>query len=474
MELLEKLVQMDKNRYLLPKENNMLVDCIVYLKPELLPHLENEALEQLRDAACLPGVYKYVLGMPDIHTGFGLPIGGVLPLDYATGVVSAGAVGMDINCGIRVLTTKLSRKAFSQERFHKLLKAIEEFIPTGIGTRSKHNFNKGIPKIVENGVPYLLQLGLASDDELNRIEERGCLDGADLKACSINAQARMNQLSTLGGGNHFIEISVVDKIYDKNIASYFKLEEEQIVIMIHSGSRGFGHQICQDYTKEMASKTAEYGISLPNKGLACAPIHSSLGQRYLAAMACAVNFAFVNRQLMMVDVVKAFQKVFGSTKEVLGIELLYDVAHNIAKKETHFDRELLIHRKGATRALPPGHKGNPPCYRTTGHPVLLPGSMGTNSYIATGLSRAEETFCSVNHGAGRLMSRTTARQTITKSDFDAKMSGIYLNTENYKKIVDEAPQAYKNIHHVVDTLAEINLINKVASIKPLGVLKGEG
>ena len=381
---------------------------------------------------------------------------------------------MDINCGVRVLTTNLTIKDLPKERFDKLLKVIEEFIPTGIGTRSRYNLEKEIPQIVEKGVPYLSKLGLASFYELNKIEESGYLEGADLEACSKGAKTRMNQLSTLGGGNHFIELSVVDRIFDKKTASYFNLMENQIVIMIHSGSRGFGHQICQDYSKEMASKTADYGINLPNKGLACAPINSSLGKRYLAAMACAVNFAFADRQLMMVDIQKAFSKVFGVTKEGLGMQLLYDVAHNIAKKEKHFGRELLIHRKGATRALPPGHTGNPACFKDTGHPVLLPGSMGTNSYIATGLPKAVETFCSVNHGAGRVMSRTTANQTITKSDFETTMSGILLNTRNYKKILDEAPQAYKNIHHVVETLAEINIINKVASTRPLAVIKGEG
>ncbi len=464
------LILKDTNTYLLEKRGEMKVDCLIYLKPQLLSYLESEAINQLRDAACLPGVYKYVLGMPDIHTGYGLPIGGVLPVLHKEGVVSAGAVGMDINCGVRLLTTNLSKNDLSQSRLEKLLRTIEEIIPAGVGLKSKHKFNSHMKNIVEQGVPYLKKLGLVTDEEINNIEEQGHLDGADLDTCSQAARERMDQLSTLGGGNHFIEISVVDNIFDNDTAAYFNLAKDQIVIMIHSGSRGFGHQICQDYSKEMAKKAADYGIKLPNKGLACAPINSPLGKRYLSAMACAVNFAFANRQIMTVDIRKAFNQVFGGNG--IKIKLLYDVAHNIAKKEEHFGEELLVHRKGATRAFPPGHRGNPSRYIKTGHPVLLPGSMGTHSYIATGLAKAKETFCSVNHGAGRVLSRTAARKNISREEFQDKMAGIKYNAK-FKKIVDEAPQAYKNIHLVVDTLAEIDIINKVANIKPLGVIKGE-
>ncbi|MEW6622012.1 MAG: RtcB family protein [Bacillota bacterium] len=468
------LTQIDTNKYLIPKENNMNVHCIIYLKPELLPFLEDESIKQLKDAACLPGVFKYVLGMPDIHTGYGLPIGGVLPMDYDHGVVSAGAVGMDINCGVRILTTNLTKKDLAPNRLEKLINAIEETIPTGIGTRSRHKLNNHLKNIIEQGAPYLAQLGLVNQDDLGRIEEHGFLPGADLAACSKEARNRTDQLSTLGGGNHFIEISLVNQVFDPQTAAYFKLFKGQVVVMIHSGSRGFGHQICQDYTKEMASSAAEYGIKLPNKGLACAPIHSPLGQRYLAAMACAVNFAFANRQLMSLDISHSFNKVFGTKEGTIELNLLYDVAHNIAKKERHFQQNLLIHRKGATRALPPGHPANPEYYMATGHPVLLPGSMGANSYIATGLPGALETFYSVNHGAGRLLSRTAAKKTISKKAFEKEMEGIYFNARHYHKVLDEAPQAYKDIHQVVDTLAEIGIVNKVASIRPLGVIKGEG
>jgi tRNA-splicing ligase RtcB len=375
--MLPDLVKKEQNIYLIHQKGNMAVPCQIYLKAELLPYLEEEAIEQLAAAAALPGVYKYVLGMPDIHTGYGLPIGGVLAVGYPEGVVSAGAVGMDINCGVRLLTTGLSREDLGPRELQQLLTAIEELVPTGIGTRSKYKLDRHLKNIVEEGVPHLVKLGLAAAEDLERIEEGGCLPGGDLAACSRDAQARMNQLSTLGGGNHFIEFSVVDRIFDKETASFFNLAPEQIVIMIHSGSRGFGHQICQDYSREMAQQAPRLASTLPNRGLACAPIQSELGRRYLAAMACAVNFAFANRQLITADVIPCHDQGFGQ-KSRPQVKLLYDVAHNIAKREYHFGRELLIHRKGATRALPPGHKNNPEHFNATGHPVLLPGSMGTS------------------------------------------------------------------------------------------------
>jgi tRNA-splicing ligase RtcB len=465
------LLEKGKNVYQIKKKQGMNVPCLIYLKPELLPFLEDEAIRQLIDSAALPGTYKYVLGMPDIHTGYGLPIGGVLPVDYDTGVVSAGAVGMDINCGVRLMTTNLTTADIDKKRLAQLLQAIEDSVPTGIGTRSRYNLDAHLKHIAEQGVPYLIGLGLASKDDLDKVEETGFLQGADLSACSIKARSRMNQLSTLGGGNHFIEVSIVDQVFDKNTADQFRLAPNRIVVMIHSGSRGFGHQICQDFSQEMARQAGKHNASPPNRGLAYAPINSALGEKYLAAMACAVNFAFANRHLMMVDVIEALGKIFG--RSTVNARLLYDVAHNIAKKENHFGKELLIHRKGATRALPPGHEKNPKCFKETGHPVLLPGSMGTHSYIATGLERAKETFCSVNHGAGRVLSSTAARKTISKADFNQKMAGVQYNIKNYKRIVDEAPQAYKDIHLVVDTLAEIDIINKVANITPIGVIKGD-
>lgn len=469
--MLTNLVKKELNIYSIHPRGEMIVPCQIYLKAELLPFLEKEALEQLSAAATLPGVFKYVLGMPDIHTGYGLPIGGVLAVTYPEGVVSAGAVGMDINCGVRLLTTNLHQQDLKSRELKRLLRAIEELVPTGIGTQSKYQLKDQLKNIVERGVPHLVKLGLATTEDLERIEEGGCLPGADLDACSREAQARMNQLSTLGGGNHFIEFSVVDHVFDKKTANFFNLAPEQVVIMIHTGSRGFGHQICQDYSREMAHQASALGITLPNRGLACAPLQSTLGKRYLAAMACAVNFAFANRQLITNDVTKAMAKVLG--KKAGQTKLLYDVAHNIAKKEKHFNRKLLVHRKGATRALPPGHKNNPKLFMTTGHPVLLPGSMGTHSYIATGLERAKETFCSVNHGAGRILSRRAAKRSISKNEFQKQMDGIHYNVDDYKQILDEAPQAYKDIHLVVDTLAEIGIINLVANVKPLAVIKGE-
>lgn len=470
------LVREGLNRYRLKRSGRMLVDGIVYASEALLPLLRRDkSLRQLANAACLPGVVRHVCGMPDIHEGFGLPIGGVMATS-TDGVISAGAVGMDINCGVRLLTTDLAAEELAVPFLRKLIDRIEDYVPTGVGKKSRH---KGItPDIFEEvahtGSPGIAERGYGWPEDPGNTEEEGCLSGADLAAVSREACKRGSaQLGTLGGGNHFIEIQVVEDVYDHAVGEAFGLWRGQLAVMIHTGSRGFGHQICTDYSKSHIPAAKKYGIELPDRGLACAPADSREGRDYYAAMACAVNFAFANRQVIAHDVRRAFGDLFGRRPEDLGLNMVYDVAHNIAKWETHGGRKVLVHRKGATRALPPGHADNPAIYRLTGHPVLVPGSMGTASYVLVGAESAAESFYSVNHGAGRVLSRTAAGREITKEQFEASMGNVLYNTRNYREVLDEAPGAYKDIDEVVETLAAAGMTRKVARLRPLAVIKGK-
>ncbi|MBO8128661.1 MAG: RtcB family protein [Peptococcaceae bacterium] len=464
------------NRYRLVRAGNMRVDGLVYANEALRPLLDRDkSLVQLADAACLPGVLDPVVGMPDIHEGFGLPIGGVMAV-AAGGIISAGAVGMDINCGVRLIRTSMVAADWDKERLCKLIERIEAYVPTGIGKKGRH---KGITaqlfeRVVHNGVAELVQEGFGSSEDLHYIEENGRMEGADLGAVSSKAIERgAVQLGTLGGGNHFIEIQEVKEVFDDHLGHKFGLFPGQLVIMIHTGSRGFGHQICTDYSRSLLKVAGRYGIELPSKGLACAPIDSPEGKRYYAAMACAVNFAFANRQIIMADICRALSDITGQNQKQLQTRLVYDVAHNIAKWEKHRNRRVLVHRKGATRALPAGHDGNPLVYRDTGHPVLVPGSMGTSSYVLVGTASAAESYYSVNHGAGRTLSRRAAGAQISRAEFEASMGQVIYNIKNYKDIVDEAPLAYKDIDQVVETLVEAGLTHKVARMYPLAVIKGK-
>lgn len=471
-----ELIKEGLNRYRLRRSGKMRVDGLVYVNEYLLPLLKKDkSLQQLANAACLPGVVGHVCGMPDIHEGFGLPIGGVMA-SAADGVISAGAVGMDINCGVRLLKTKILASELEVPFLRKLIDRIEEYVPTGIGKKGKHRqvTEHIFEEVVYTGSRGIVNHGYGCWDDILRTEEEGCLPGADLAAVSREACRRgCVQLGTLGGGNHFIELQVVDEVFDRAAADCFGLSPGFLAVMVHTGSRGFGHQICTDYSKSLASAAGKYGIELPDRGLACAPADSKEGRDYYAAMACAVNFAFANRQLITHDIRCAFGDVFGCNPEVLGLELIYDVAHNIAKWEQHGGQKVLVHRKGATRALPPGHHGNPVVYRCTGHPVLVPGSMGTASYVLVGTEKSAESFYSANHGAGRSLSRTAAFKEISKEQFETSMAGVLYNSRNYKDVLDEAPGAYKDIDQVVETLAAIGMTRKVARLRPLAVIKGK-
>ncbi len=475
-----KLKNIGVNRWLIEKTAEMKAEAIIYAKKALLEKIyQDKSLEQLIQSASLPKVISPVVAMPDIHEGFGLPIGGVMATD---GLVCCGAVGMDINCGVRLLTSQIKYNSdFSSRKFLKLLiKKIEEVIPTGLGGKHRQlRINIPIEKLVLNGAEILIKKSYGEPQDLEAIEEKGKLAGADIKNLSSKAIYRAEkEMGTLGSGNHFIEIQVLEKIFDQNLADKWSLFEGQICVMIHTGSRALGHQTCLEYTHKFFKEAAKYGIKVPTHNLAALPVNSPIGAAYLSAMAGCVNFAFANRQLITHFLRQVFLEIFPSYSPHL--TLLYDVAHNIAKWEKHKittkskkqATKILVHRKGATRALPAGHPQNPKRYFETGHPAIVPGSMGTSSYIMVGLPQASETYFSISHGAGRIMSRNEAKRKIKLADFERKMSQIVYN-KSFEIIVDEAPQAYKDIDIVIETLVEAKIAKKVARLKPLAVIKGD-
>ncbi len=474
-----KLEAVSPNCWRMSRTGSMRADVVAYLNDALKENLEKDTMNQLSDAATLPGVVSPVVGMPDLHVGYGLPIGGVMAMQAEKGhldnsVVSAGAVGFDINCGVRLLGTNIVAEDLDREDLRELLKAILRRVPVGVGRSSARGDIKGVSlkDVAYKGAQALIKGGYGRPEDADAIEESGRMDGARLDAVSKKAKKRANQLATLGGGNHFIEIGEVETVYDPEVAESFGLAQGDLTVMIHTGSRGFGHEICSNFTSLMKNRARAYGIDLPNQGLACVPIGSPEGQDYLAAMVCAVNYAFANRQLLTHDVRVAFSDVFREGDAALGLDVVYDVAHNIAKFEEHCGQRMLVHRKGATRALPPGHPDNPSRYRETGHPAIIPGSMGTGSFVTVGTERTEETFHSVNHGAGRVLSRTAAKKQFDAAEFERQMGDIVYGGVAVGKMRDEAPKAYKDIDDVVETLAEINVTRKVVRLRPLAVIKG--
>lgn len=455
----------------------MKADVVIYLNRQLFnSFVEDQSLQQLMDAASLDGVIDPVIGMPDIHSGFGLPIGGVMAMDSRQGLISAGAVGMDINCGVRLIRTNIEAKSLGKETLRELIKAIEKRVPSGVGRKSKHEAFIGahFKAIIQEGVPFLIDQGYGRREDLEVIEDRGCISGADLGAVSGEARKRGLQLSTIGGGNHFIELGYVDKVFDREAAGIYGITEGMLTVLIHTGSRGFGHQICTDYSAVMKKKAAGYKIELPSAGLASVPINSGTGKSYYSAMACAINFAFCNRQWITDDVRKAFSSVLGGDDRSYNLDLIYDLAHNTARFEKIDGKEMLIHRKGATRALAPGHPDNPVQYQSFGHPVLIPGSMGTASYVVRAEPGVNKIYNSVNHGAGRVLSRRAAKKEISVTDLKDRLSEVLVSGRSFKAYLDEAPQAYKDIEMVIDTFTNIGISSKVARLLPLAVIKGEG
>lgn len=470
------LQKIGTNLYQLEEIPPMRAKAVVYCKEEMIPSLQKDlSLQQLAEAAMLPKVVSPVIGMPDIHEGYGLPIGGVMATE---GLLSVGAVGMDINCGVRLLTSSISydSKEIPPEKLRLLMNKIVKQIPVGVGGERK----KLPPRIDFEGLCLLgaeavVKAGYGQPEDLSSIEENGKLAGAKIAAITPKALKRApKEIGTLGSGNHFIEIQKLEKIYLPEIAEKWGLFEGQLCLMIHSGSRALGHQTCTDYTEIFWQAKDKYKIEIPRKGLAALFWETKEAQDYFAAMASCVNFAFANRQLMTHFVRESFAEVFSSSGAT-NLELLYDVCHNVAKWEpatTNGKKLYLIHRKGATRALPKDHPLLHKKFEKTGQPAIVPGSMGSASYVLIGTPKAKETFFSVNHGAGRQMSRSEAIRNISRQEFESSMGQVIYNLP-YAKIVDEAPGAYKDIDLVIETLVEAGITQKVAKLIPLAVIKGD-
>ncbi len=460
---------------------DMRVPGLIFMTKNIFDNaFEEGAIKQVANAATLPGIVKASMAMPDIHYGYGLPIGGVIATDWQNGIISPGGVGYDINCGVRLVTTNLIEKDIEKNRGF-LLNMLYKNIPSGVGSTGKlflsdSEFNE----LMVNGSEWMIKKGYGRDDDLRKTESMGKYKGANPDKVSYRARERgRKQIGTLGSGNHFVEVQVVEKIFDKEKADIMNLEKGRITIMIHTGSRGFGHQIASDYLEVMEKAVRKYGIKLPDKELACAPIQSKEGKEYLEAMAAAANFAWANRQIIMEWVRESFKSVFKISDDSLGFKLLYDHAHNIVKKENHkignTEKTLAVHRKGATRAFPPNHPEIPDIYRNIGQPVLIPGDMGRYSYVLVGTEKAmEESFGSSCHGAGRILSRHKAIKKAKGRSIESelKQKGILVKASGKRTVKEEMPEAYKDVSLVVEAIELAGISKKVAKLKPLLVIKG--
>ena len=461
--------RLDAYRWLIPRQGRMRTEGLLYADEGLMSDIRgDQAARQVANVACLPGIVGRSIGMPDMHWGYGFAIGGVAAFDPDEGgVVSPGGVGYDINCGVRLMRTDLQREEI-RPRLDRLMDRLARDIPAGVGSevREYRLGDDELEEVLATGAAWAVSKGLGIDDDLARIESGGALGDADPGEVSSRARSRgRKQLGTVGSGNHFVELGWVDEVYDDEAARAFGLEAGTVTVMIHSGSRGLGHQVCTDFLDVMLEATRRYGIDLPDRQLACAPLDSPEAGRYLAAMAAAANYAFANRQVMGHRVREAFARTFDRGWIDMGVRLVYDVAHNNAKWEEHDTgdgaRRLCIHRKGATRAFPPRHPDLGPAYTEVGQPVLIPGDMGRYSYVLAGTAGAyRETFGSTCHGAGRRMSE----------EFDRR--GIEVRAASFGTVAEEVPEAYKDVADVVDVVDAAGIGRKVARLRPLGVLKG--
>ncbi|MEQ1655047.1 MAG: RtcB family protein [Nitrospira sp.] len=457
----------------------MLVPARIYGTESILRAMDTGVFEQVTNVACLPGIRRYALCMPDGHWGYGFPIGGVAAFDVRSGIISPGGVGYDVNCGMRLIRTDLTL-AEVQPKLDLLMTELFRRVPAGVGASGFVSMDRSsFDRVMTKGARWCIEQGYGWYRDLERIEQGGCLPGADPSKVTDHAVGRgMNQLGTLGSGNHYLEVQVVsnDRIFDPETAAAFGITgQDQIVIMVHCGSRGFGHQVASDYLKVFEKAMRRYGITVKDQQLACAPFLSVEGQDYFAAMNCAANTAFANRQVITHQIREAFAAVFGRSGEELGMELVYDVAHNIAKVERYLEGELVVHRKGATRAFGPGSQDLPACYRSVGQPVICGGSMETGSYLLVGTTRAsEETFGSTMHGSGRTMSRTQAKRSIRGEQLQQQMKqrGILVKAVSMSGLAEEAGFAYKNISEVVESVERAGITKKVAELRPIGNIKG--
>jgi tRNA-splicing ligase RtcB len=440
----------------------------------------DRALEQVINVATLPGILRYSLAMPDIHWGYGFPIGGVAAFDLDQGVITPGGIGFDINCGVRLLATPLSEEDV-RPKLSQLLTVLFQEVPSGVGSEGFIKLRgRELEQVLINGAKWAIDNGYGFKEDLERIESEGLLKGADPSKVSSKAKERgSEQLGTLGSGNHFLEIQVVQEVCDKAVAEKLGLRIGQVMVMLHTGSRGLGHQVATDYIDVMLKASKKYGIKLVDKQLAAAPFKSEEGQNYWVAMQCAANYAWANRQIITHYVRTAFSKVFGAS---VGdkIQIVYDVAHNIAKVEKHdvgngVKRDVVVHRKGATRSFPAGHEELIGVFKDVGQPVIIPGSMGSSSYLLLGLPKSMDvSWGSTCHGAGRVMSR---KEAVRKGDYNALVkrlgdNGILVKSAEHETLLEEAPEAYKNVDEVVEVVETIGLNKKVARMKPMGVVKG--
>jgi len=483
------LNKIDNFRYEIPssykgEHNNlkMQTSAVIYTDEQMISALRSDnAPEQAANITMLPGILGKALAMPDIHWGYGFPIGGVAGTDIEKGVISPGGVGFDINCGVRLVRTNLHAKDIDENILKKLVDKIFENVPSGLGSKAKVRLNrKELDDVLTMGARSPVENGYGWDGDVEFLEEKGCLEFADTSMVSEKAKQRgLSQVGSLGAGNHFIEIQKVAEIYDKDAAKTFGIEDiNQVTVMIHTGSRGFGHQVCTDHLRVLEQAVKKYNIWLPDKQLACAPINSKEGQSYFKAMSCAANFAWANRQLIVHWVRESFEKVLNDTAENMDMKIVYDVCHNIAKIEEHNidgkKKKVCVHRKGATRAFGSGKTDIPSKYCDIGQPVIIPGDMGTESYLLKGTNESEETFSSTCHGAGRVMSRHQALKRWRGEQVvrELKNRGIYVHPASLKVAAEEAPGAYKDIRQVIDITHGAGISKKVVKLVPLGVVKG--
>ncbi len=475
--------QINKYLYEIPKtfRADMRVPARFYADPELLKAIQGDrSLEQLVNTATLPGIVKYALAMPDIHQGYGFPIGGVVATQLPDGIISPGGVGYDINCGVRLLATQMEKEEVTPY-LDDLASALYANCPSGVGKGGHIKLQPGeLDVLVEKGANWALKRGYATESDLEHTEENGCLEGADSGKVSDRAKIRgKNQVGTLGAGNHFIEIDTVDRIYDEPAAQQMGIFPSQITVQIHCGSRGFGHQICSDYVKRFQKAIHQYGITLPDRELVCAPLSSPEGKDYLAAMKAAANYAFANRQVLTYLIRRSFEQVLAGKVKNHHLYQIYDIAHNMAKIEEHeVDGrriKVCVHRKGATRAFGPGSPVLPGIYRDIGQPVLVPGSMGTASWVLVGTKESmTQTFGSICHGAGRVMSRSKAKKIVrgTKLREELEKKGIHVRAGSMPGLAEEAPMAYKDVDRVIQVVHGAGIAKKVARLIPLAVIKG--
>jgi len=465
----------------IPKEGGMRTSARIYASESMLPHIEKDkAHQQAANVAHLPGIVGHALAMPDIHWGYGFPIGGVAAFDVEEGVISPGGVGYDINCGVRLMAAGLTRGEIA-DRMKEIVAQLFRDIPTGVGASGALSVAAAeLRRVVVDGAQWAVQQRFGSESDLEFIEENGRIRGAKPEKVSNRAWERgLGQLGTLGSGNHFLEIGYVDEIYDETAAQAFGLKKDQITLLIHCGSRGFGYQVCDDYLTVMDKAVRKHRLSLPDRQLACAPVQSAEGRDYLGAMACAINYAFANRQVIAHHARLALAKALGTSPEGTGLRTVYEVAHNIAKIETHAvegrERTLCVHRKGATRAFPKGSPEIPDRYRRVGQPVLVPGDMGRYSYVLVGTRLAlEETFGSACHGAGRAMSRMQAKRQAGRRDIAGELArqGVVVRGQSRRTMVEEIPEAYKDVSEVAEACERAGIARKAVRIRPLGCIKG--